>query len=199
MATTDGRKRGGEDVRAADEPQDLELRMVRDAEAADGADGLGEGADDEVDVVDHALLFSDTAAVLADEAHRMGLVDQHHRAIFLRDGDHLLERRDVAEHRIDAFEHDQLSGFGREPFQALFERFDVVVAERDDLGIAERAAVVDRRVAVDVEDDVILLAGDRRNDAEIRLVAGREDHGVVHGVEVLERLLDRLVARHRCR
>ena len=46
------RQRGGEDVGPADQPQDLELGMVGDAEAADRADRLGEGADDEIDVVD---------------------------------------------------------------------------------------------------------------------------------------------------
>ena len=102
------------------------------------------------------------------------------------------KRRDVAEHRIDAFEDDQLAGAFGDPLEALFERFDVVVAEGDDLGVAERAAVVDRRMAVDVEDDVIVLAGDGRDDPEIGLVAGREDHRMVHRVEVLERLLDRL-------
>src|SRR3546814_9615960 len=35
-----GGERGGEHVRPADEPQDLELRMVRHAEAPDGADAL---------------------------------------------------------------------------------------------------------------------------------------------------------------
>src|SRR6476660_5245248 len=124
----------------------------------------------------------------------MRFVDQHHRAIGLRNRNHFLQRRDVAEHRIDAFEHDQLAGSVRNPLEALFERFDVVVAEGDDLGVAERAAVVNRCVAIDVEDDVIVLAGDRGDDTEVRLVAGREDHGVVHGVEVLERLLACLVA-----
>ena len=107
---------------------------------------------------------------------------------------HLVERRDVAEHRIDAFEDDQLAGFGRQAPQALLERVDVIVAERDDLRIAQRAAVIDRRMAVDVEDDVVVLAGDGRNDAEVRLVAGREDHGMIHGVEVPERRLAFLVA-----
>src|SRR6185369_9099243 len=188
------RKRGCEDVGAADQAQYLELRMVRDTKAADGADGLGEGADDEVDVVDHALRFADPAAVLADEAHRMGLVDEDHRAIGLGDGDHFLQRRHVAHHRIDAFEDDELAGALGHALEALLERFDVVVAERHDLGVAHRAAIIDRRMAVDVEDDIILLAGDRRNDAEVRLVARREDHGVIHGVEILQRLLDRLVA-----
>ena len=114
------RQRGGEHVGAADQPQDLELGMVGDAEAADRADRLGEGADDEIDVVDHALGLGDAAAVLADEAHRMRLVDQHHRAIGLGDRDHLLQRRDVAEHRIDAFEDDQLAGAFGNALQALF-------------------------------------------------------------------------------
>ena len=105
--------------------------------------------------------------------------------------DHLLQRGDVAEHRIDAFQDDQLAGAFGQALQPLFERFDVVVAEGDDLGIAKRAAVIDRRMAVDIEDDVVILAGDGRNDAEIGLVAGRKDHGMVHGVEVLQRLLAR--------
>src|SRR3546814_20723980 len=49
-------------------------------------------------------------------------------------------------------------------------------------------------MAVDVEDDIVALAGDGRDDAEVRLIAGREDHGVIHGVEFFQRLLDLLVA-----
>src|SRR3546814_1254900 len=86
--------------------------MVRHAEAADGADARAEGADDEVDIVEHARRLGDAAAMFADEAHRMCLVDQYHRAIFLRNADHFLQRRDVAEHRIDALEHDEFARFG---------------------------------------------------------------------------------------
>ena len=162
VATTLGGSDGGEDIGAADQPQDLELRVVRHAEAADGADALAERADDEIDVVDHALRLGNAAAILADEAHRMRLVDQHHRAIFLGDADHFLQRRDVAEHRIDALEHDELARFGRQALQPFFQRLDVIVAEGDDFGIAHRAAVIDRRMAVDVEDDIVALARDRR-------------------------------------
>src|SRR5690606_15409723 len=77
------RQAGGEHVRTADQPQDLELRVVGNAEAADGADRFGERADDEIDLVDHALLLGHAAPVRPDEAHRMGLVDQHHRAVLL--------------------------------------------------------------------------------------------------------------------
>ena len=103
------RQAGGEDIGAAGQADRLELRMVRHAEAADRADRLGEGADDEVDVALAALLLVHAAAVGAVEAHRMRFVAQHHRAVLLGDRDHFLERRDVAEHRIDALEHDQLA------------------------------------------------------------------------------------------
>ncbi len=60
--------------------------------------------------------------------------------------------------RIDALQHDQLAGLGgqdgRGACRGLPHR---IVAEAHDLGIAEPAAVIDRRMAVGVEDDVIPL------------------------------------------
>ncbi len=182
-------QRRGEDVGAADQPHDLELGMVGNAEAAHRAHRFGEGADDEIDIVDHALLFADAAAVLADEAHRMRFIHQHHCAMLLGDGDHFLERRDIAQHRIDAFENHQLARFGRDSLEALFHRLDIVVLEGHDLGIAHRAAVPDAGMAVDVEHDIIALAGDGGDDPEIGLVAGREHHRMVHVIELTQRVL----------
>src|SRR3546814_20166608 len=96
--------------------------MVRHAEAPDGADALAEGADDEVDIVEYPLRLGDAAAMFADEAHRMRLVDQYHRAIFLRNADHFLQRRAVAAHRIDALEHAEFARFGGQAIAALFAR-----------------------------------------------------------------------------
>src|SRR3546814_5272544 len=81
---------------------------------------------------------------------------------------------------------DEFARFGVQALEALFERLDVIVAEGDDFGVAHRAAVIDRRVAVDVEDDIVALARDRRNDAEVRLISGRKHHGMIHGVKFLE-------------
>src|SRR3546814_13940544 len=125
--------------------------MVRHAEAPDGADRFGEGADDEIDLAFQPLVFIHAAAVGAEKAHRMGLVDQHHAAVLLRDSDHFPERRDIAEHRIDAFEHHQLAGVGGQPAEALVELGDVVVTEADDLGHALLAAILTRGVAVRTE------------------------------------------------
>src|SRR3546814_3133387 len=83
--------------------------MVRHAEAPDGADRFGEGADDEIDLAFQPLVFIHAAAVGAEKAHRMGLVDQHHAAVLLRDSDHFPERRDIAEHRIDARSEEHTS------------------------------------------------------------------------------------------
>ena len=184
-----GRQRGGEDIGAADQPHDLELRVVGNAEAADRADAFRESADDEIDILDHALFLAHAAAVLADEAHRVGLVHQHHRAVFLRDRDHFLQRGDIAQHRVDAFEHDQLARAFGNAAQALFHRVEIVVLERHDFRLAHRAPVPDAGVAVDVEDDVVALARDGRDDPEIGLVAGGEDHRVVHRVEFAQRVL----------
>ena len=189
-----GRQAGSEHIGAADQPHDFEFGMVGDAEAADRAHAFGKGADNEIDIVDHARLFHHAATVLADEAHGMRFVDQHHGAVFLGDGDHFLQRSDIAQHRIDAFQHHQLAGAFGNALQALFHRFDIIVLERHDFGIAQSAAVPDAGMAVDVEDDVIAFAGNGRNNPEIGLVAGRKDHGMVHGIEVHERLLDFLVA-----
>src|SRR3546814_11793562 len=105
--------------------------MVGDAEAADGADALAKGPDNEIDVADHALRLGDAAAVLADEAHRMGFVDHYHRAGFLRDADHLFQRRAVAAHPIDAFEDDQLAGLGGQALPTFFQRLAGIVAKAE--------------------------------------------------------------------
>ena len=68
------------------------------------------------------------------------------------------------------------------------------MAEGDDFGIAHLAAIIDRRVAVDVEDDIVALARDRADNPQIGLIAGGEYHRVLHAVKFLERVLTLLVA-----
>ena len=80
----------------------------------------------------------------------MRLVDQHHRAVFLGDPDHLLERGDITQHRVDALEDHQLARAFRDALEAFFHRLDVIVLERHHLGIAELAAVPDAGVAIDI-------------------------------------------------
>src|SRR5205085_8683452 len=95
--------------------------MVRDAEPAHRSDRLRESADDEIDVVDDALCFGDAAAMLSDESHRVRFVHKDHGPVRLGDSNHLLERRDVAEHRIDPFEDDELASAFGDSLQTLLE------------------------------------------------------------------------------
>ena len=188
------RQAGGEDIRAADQPQHFEFRVVGDAEPANRAHALGECTNDEVNVIYHILRLGDAAAVFTDEAHRMRFVDQHHRTVFLGDADHFLQRGDIAQHGVDTFQHNQLARAFGDALQALFHRLDVVVFERHHFGVAHLAAIIDRGMAVDVEDDVVALAGDGGDDPQIGLVAGGEHHRVVHRVEFAQCVFDLAVA-----
>ena len=54
----------------------------------------------------------------------------------LGNGDHFLQRGEVAEHGIDAFKDDQLAGFPGQSSQPFFKRLYIVMPEGDDLGVA---------------------------------------------------------------
>ena len=86
-----GRKRGGEDVGAADQPKHPELGMVGDDEAPDRPHRLGEGTDDEIDLVLDPGFLEHAAAVGAEEAHPVSLVHHDHRSVAPGDLDHLLQ------------------------------------------------------------------------------------------------------------
>ncbi len=65
--------------------------------------------------------------------------------------------------------------------------------EAHDLGLRHLAGVVDRGVAVGVDQQLVALARQGRDQAEIGLVAGREDHAVLLAVELGDLLLERRV------
>src|SRR3546814_17878397 len=83
----------------------------------------------------------------------------------------------ISDWSSDVCSSDLLARLGGQALQPLFERLDVVVAKGDDFGIAHLAPVIDRRMAVDVEDDIVDIAGDGRDDAEGRLIAGKMGRG----------------------
>ena len=109
-------------------------------------------------------------------------------------GNHVLERRNIAKHGIDAFQNDELARFWGQALQPLFERLNIIMLEGHDFGIAHLAAVPDGGMAVDIQDDVITLARNGRNNAEIGLITRRKHHGMIHGVKVFQRLFDQLMA-----
>ncbi len=72
-----GRQRRREHVGAHGHTQDVEVGIVRHAVATDRTQGLGEGADDEMAIVENAGRFAEAATGLAERAQRMSFIDQH--------------------------------------------------------------------------------------------------------------------------
>jgi hypothetical protein len=91
------------------------------------------------------------------------------------DLDQLGERRLIAEHAVDALDHDQLGlALIAETGQAPVEVVGVVVTETHHRGTAEPAAVVDARVGIGIHQDDIAWSGEARQHAQIRLIPRRE-------------------------
>ena len=126
-------------------------------------------------------LIRQAAAMGAQHAEGMRLVDEQLEAVLLLHLDEVGERRAVAQHGIDAFEHDELAAalVLLAARQALVEVGRVIVAEAHELGARQRAAVIDRAVRVGIEIDRVARAREPRHHAEIGLVAGGEDDAVL--------------------
>ena len=165
--------------------------MVAGAEAADGTDALGEGADDEVAFLLEAGLFGEAAAVAPEHTEGMRLVDEQLKAAAALHLDELGQRRPIAEHRINALEHHQPAALVVGAGEPAVEVLGVVVAEAYQLGARQRASVIDRGMRIGVEIDRVLGAGQAGDHAEIGLVAGREDDAVAAPEKVGELALER--------
>lgn len=150
--------------------------MSSEAEPADTAQALREGADDEVDLVKQVLRFAQAEATRAEHTEGVCLVDQQPGTVALLDFDDLAQWRPVAERAVQALDDDQRSA-GRlaQARQAAVEVFRVVVAKADRRRVAEPATIVDAGVAVGIDEQRVALASQRRQRAEVGLVAGREN------------------------
>ena len=168
MADRDGggggdgrRQRGGEDEAGRIGAHRVDHRGVAGDVAAERAERLGERALDDVDPVGEAFALGDAAAARAVHADGMDLVDIGHGIVFFGEVGDFPDRRDVAVHRIDALEHDQLGPLAPGRGEHAFEMGDVVVAE-DLLFRAGAAHALDHRGVVQLV----------RNDQAIRQQPG---------------------------
>src|SRR4029079_4344660 len=93
------------------------------------AERLAEGPFDDVDPVRGLVACGEAAAARAVHADRVNLVDVGQRVVPVREVADRVDRRDVAVHRIDALEGDQLRNISALGGEQLFEVLDVVVAE----------------------------------------------------------------------
>ena len=154
--------------------------MIARAKSADGTDTLGEGADHEINLVLEPRFVGETAAIRSQHAEGMRLVHQKLEAVFLLDLDEIGERRAVAQHRVDAFQHHEpAAAVFLAARKALVEIGRVIVAEPHQLGARQGAAVIDGRMRIGVQIDRVARTREARHHAEVRLVAGGEDDAVL--------------------
>ena len=102
--------------------------------AADNAKGLAQRAFDDCEAVHQAFALGNAAAMIAVEADGVDFVEISHRAKLIGDVAELLDRSDIAVHRVDAFEGDQFRGSRIKRGDLLAQVAGVIVTEDDALG-----------------------------------------------------------------
>ena len=147
-------------------------------EPADRGERLGERAHDQVDVRPAGRSGRQCRAPVGPSTpSECASSTNSARAVLLRQLDELRQGRDVALHREHAVDGDQRAALlARTGARAPASRSrDVVVAEAHRLAERQRAAVDDRGVVELVDEDGVVAADQALDDAEVGLVAGRED------------------------
>src|SRR4029077_13163162 len=133
-----------------------------------------------------AVPFSDPSAVRAVHADGMDLVEIGHRVIPLGDIANLYNWRDIAIHRIDRLETDELRLPRIGAYEAVFEVARVVVAEDLVLSATVPGALDHRGVVCGIgEDDTVRsLPSQRGNSRLIGHVSRREEQRSLLAVQV---------------
>jgi len=152
--------------------------------AAEDADGLGEGADLDIDAAVKPEVVDGAATVAAEDAGGVSVIDHHDGAVLFGQFNEGREGADVAFHREDPVGDEELAaGDAIEGGEFGFGDGDIGMGEDVDFGAGEPAAVDDAGVIELIGDDVVLLAEYGRDGAGIGGEAALEDDA---GFDVLE-------------
>ena len=180
------RERGGEDKTRRIGADHVDDRLIRSDVPAHHAERLAERAFDDRQPIGDAVAFGNATTARAVHADSMDFVEIGQRAICIREIANLGDRGDVAVHRIDAFEGDQL-GRGRiDRSQQFLEMRYVIVAE--DVPLAPRIADPrnHRRMVqfVGKDDAAGQDLGERGERRLVRDIAAGEQQGRFLAVEI---------------
>ena len=119
-----------------------------------------------------AEVLADAAAVRAQHADRVGLVDVQERLVAFLDFDEPRQVGDVAVHAVHAFDRDQHAAIGRPQLgQQLVERLPIVVRKRPPAGAREDRALDDAVVRQRVVQDQVAGAEQVADRGFVRGVA----------------------------
>src|SRR5690606_17280415 len=177
-ASRDGRRKG----RGKDEACRKGTYCVHDDAGrcdvtTDYADGLGHGALDDVDLVDQVALGSDASHSSAVHADRMNFVEIGQRVEALGNFHDVGNRCDVAVHRVDRLEHNQLRLTNWIAGQYLGQVFHVIMAKHLPFIRCCSDAVDDRCVIQRIADHDTIgdLPQQALEGGVVRAKAGREN------------------------
>ena len=143
-----GRQRGREDeARGEGADRIADVATARNV-AAHHAETLGQRAINDVDPGGLTFACGDPAAPRTVHSDGVNLVDVGQRSVFLGEVANSLDRRDMAVHRVDALEGDQLGDIAGCRAKQALQAFRIVVLE-DVLGPAAMPDSLDHRCVVE--------------------------------------------------
>ena len=147
------RQRRGEDEARGKRADEIAERGRRGDIAAHDAERLAERAFDDRQAVHQAFALGNAAAARTVHADGMHLVEIGHRAVLVGEIADFLDRRDIAVHRIDALEGDQLRRLRIGGGKLGFEVVEIVVPPDDALAVGIADAFDHRRMVQRVGED----------------------------------------------
>ena len=187
----DRRQAGAEDLRAGGVDEVLDEHLRADHEGPLAAEGLAEGTGEDVDLPVHTLLLGQAAAAVAADADPVRLVHVEHRLPAVAQLHQSGQVGGVAVHA-----EDRLGDNVHLPIVVPLVREDpfdgrvVQVRVADRPGPRQAHAVDQAGVAELVGEDQVLPAGERRQDADVDVVAGVEHQGRLGPVEGAQLLFE---------
>ncbi|SPX45653.1 Uncharacterised protein [Klebsiella pneumoniae] len=193
----DGRRqRVGEQIRTGALAQPLNHLFARGGVAAGGAaQRFTQRAGDDIDAPHHIAVFVGAAAVFADEADGVGVIDHHQRIVFIRQvanalqvGDHAIHR----EHAVGGDQHVTRAGLASF-FQTRLQLLHIVVGIAEALRFTQTHAVDDRGMVQGVGDNGVFRAEQRFKQAAVGVETGGVEDRVFHTEEIGQLLLQLLM------
>ena len=148
----------------------------------------------------HALAIRHSPALLADDTHRMGLVEQQPRAEAILQLHHLRHRRDIAIHAVNRLrdhQHARLRMLLRGPPQMAFQAVEIIVGKHTDHRPAQPRRIHQTRVGELVEHHHITTSAQRGNRSRRRRIPARKRQRRLRALEIRQLLLEFPVRRQR--
>lgn len=142
---------------------DISQHMLGTADVtAERAKRLGERTTVQVDMVLNAEQLASSAAVIAQHACPVSVVDEEAGLVLVLQFNQLMQRGQIARHAIHAVDGDQLRGVERNLLELLFQVVHVVVSEPAGFAFAQAGPIVNAAVSVGVDEDSFFASDEAR-------------------------------------